>query len=515
MARLRQQYPQNYRASGNISAEFENIIRYLNAAELGNRTVAELLAKLFDEDGRFDGPVQLRKSPEGRLEYRVGEYDLEQNGWKTLAEASEIRGEPGIDVGEIGSPLLHSRLDAISTAGQTFIAYAHTEQDGIQLYLDGVLQREGAGFDYTTNPVTGRVTFTPALTAGVTITLYKVRKDAINGYRREDFDTLSNQVVFPFIHEDGDELNVYLNGILQRPGGAYDYIPNAATDTITFTATVPAGNRVTVITAQTTAAQTVTGLMTEATYTDLATGLIKLTKVAIPDAGIPMAKVSGLTSSLTGITKSTALATPPAGAKATDLWLDTSTPLATLRVYDGTRWLLASPDSVLPGFATGNAGQVLHVNGTGTGLEFKSIDLSTVLRKTDRAAANGVASLDANGRLPTAQLPEITGSDTFYIQEDGAIANGTRTFKRVFQQRVRIVGLSVVVTGGTCSVQFAVNGVATGPVFSVSSTVSNQTLAAPIEINATNSPVSVDIIVSAQASATSLRAAASVRVLSV
>ena len=42
MARLRQQHPQNYVSSGNIHTDFENIIRYLNTAEFGDKTIAEL-----------------------------------------------------------------------------------------------------------------------------------------------------------------------------------------------------------------------------------------------------------------------------------------------------------------------------------------------------------------------------------------------------------------------------------------------------------------------------------------
>jgi len=39
MARLRQQHPQNYVSSGNIHTDFENVIRYINSAELGDKTV--------------------------------------------------------------------------------------------------------------------------------------------------------------------------------------------------------------------------------------------------------------------------------------------------------------------------------------------------------------------------------------------------------------------------------------------------------------------------------------------
>ena len=56
MARIRQQYPQNYGSSGNINTEFETLIRYLNAAELGDNTVGELLGKIFDADGNAADP---------------------------------------------------------------------------------------------------------------------------------------------------------------------------------------------------------------------------------------------------------------------------------------------------------------------------------------------------------------------------------------------------------------------------------------------------------------------------
>ena len=60
MARLRQQHPQNYVSSGNIHTDFENIIRYLNTAEFGDKTIAELLSVLFNESGTFQGPIEMR-----------------------------------------------------------------------------------------------------------------------------------------------------------------------------------------------------------------------------------------------------------------------------------------------------------------------------------------------------------------------------------------------------------------------------------------------------------------------
>ena len=61
MARIRQQYPQNYGSSGNINTEFETLIRYLNSAELGDNTIGELLAKIFDSAGNWSGPCRVQK----------------------------------------------------------------------------------------------------------------------------------------------------------------------------------------------------------------------------------------------------------------------------------------------------------------------------------------------------------------------------------------------------------------------------------------------------------------------
>jgi len=72
MTRLRQQYPQNYGSSGNISTEFENITRYINTAELGDKTVGELLSTIFDANGTWSGPVEMRLDSSAGLQYRVG-----------------------------------------------------------------------------------------------------------------------------------------------------------------------------------------------------------------------------------------------------------------------------------------------------------------------------------------------------------------------------------------------------------------------------------------------------------
>ena len=125
MARLKVLYPGNHTSSGNIGADIENIVRYLNSSELGDQTIAELLKKLFDTDGILKAPVELRKDNIEGLQYRVGEYTEAEIGWKQLATVDQIRGAAGSDVGTIGAPLFSARFDVVvnEADGDGNIAY--------------------------------------------------------------------------------------------------------------------------------------------------------------------------------------------------------------------------------------------------------------------------------------------------------------------------------------------------------------------------------------------------------
>jgi len=111
MARLRQQHPQNYVSSGNIHTDFENVIRYLNAAELGDKTVGELLGVLFNESGVFKGPIEMRVDTTNGLEYRVGTYSGADDGWTTLVAITSLRGPSGSNVGTVEGPFFFNRQD--------------------------------------------------------------------------------------------------------------------------------------------------------------------------------------------------------------------------------------------------------------------------------------------------------------------------------------------------------------------------------------------------------------------
>lgn len=132
MARLRQQHPQNYVNSGNIHTDFENVIRYINAAELGNKTVGELFGILFNEEGVFRGPIQMRVDPVSGLQFRVGMYSSDSAGWQDLVALSQLRGPAGTNVGNVEGPLFYNRRDKFVATG---VATA-TVVSGGSLYTD-------------------------------------------------------------------------------------------------------------------------------------------------------------------------------------------------------------------------------------------------------------------------------------------------------------------------------------------------------------------------------------------
>ncbi len=502
MPRIRQQHPQNYGSSGTIHTDFENIIRYLNAAELGDKTVGELLSKIFDENGNFDGPVEFRLNQSTGLEYRIGEYRSAEEGWKLLADIATIRGPAGQNLGQIDGPLFFNRVDTvIASNGTTVVPYTFdpTGED-IMVIKNGLLLRgTGPSPDYTYT--SSNITLATPVNIGVVITAITIRSSQVSNYRRLDYVAVGTVATVPFVFSDAERLLVYRNGILQREGGGFDYVKSAATDTITFLTPLANADIATIITVENQATTAVAGLMLEDEYTE--NGFIKYAKLVIENDQIPQAKISGLATALTSKAKLTVGSSAPVSPATGDLWLDTSITPNVLKFYQGTQWLSASPDSALPNFTIANAGQYARVNGTGTQLEYGSIDFSSLVPKTYMGAANGVASLDSSGKMPAAQLPAIYSANCASVLV-GAAANGTyRSSIGIYKQKIRIDGLSAIVTSGTCTIQLAVDGVAVGSTFAVSSSRINQTFT-PIEVDATTVGRLVQVIVTSASSAVDL-----------
>lgn len=251
MARLRQQHPQNYVNSGNIHTDFENVIRYLNAAELGNKTVGELLKVLFNESGDFRGPVEFRVDNQTGLQYRVGEYANDDEAWITLVQISDLRGPAGANTGTVEGPLFFNRQDSVITTGvdSTFtianggtgyttaptISFSNPDGDPIggvnptatcTIDSNGVVDSitlTSAGSGYVTAPT---MTFTPpttGTTATATCTLAAIPAN-------------SNVISYTF-DPSTDDLVVYKNGLLQiESAPSSEYTKNSVNNEVTLAA---------------------------------------------------------------------------------------------------------------------------------------------------------------------------------------------------------------------------------------------------------------------------------------
>ena len=511
MARLKVLYPGNHTSSGNIGADIENIVRYLNSAELGDYTVAELLKVLYDEDGILKAPVQIRNDTINGLQYRVGTYAEAEEGWKQLATSAEIRGNSGSDVGIIGAPLFSARIDVIINeadengdiaypTGTTEFNYIHEDADEIVVYLNGALLALG---DYTNTPADNTVTLDDATDENDLITIYKVQSANDSGFVREDVIAGTSQAVFPFVHNEDQKVLVYRNGVLQRQGGTNDYTQQPANSTITFTSALTAGDLVTFIIVEDTSQVRVSGLMTEDKFTD-SNGFIPFAKLAISDDEIPQNKVNGISTLLANRGRVYVSASEPVSANAGDMWVDIAASPNVLKFYNGTGWLLTSPDTGIPAFTTTNALQFLRVNSTGGGLEFANVDFTALVPKTYIGAADGVAGLDATGRLPIAQLPDTFATRSFFFQQSGSISNQDYVVTRAFKQNVRVDAIAAKTTSGTANIQLKINGINAGDVIPVSSTLTEQNLSASIAIDATTTSREVAFTVTSANSATDI-----------
>lgn len=505
MARLRQQNPQGYNSSPRINDEFENLIRYLNVAERGNRTLGELLRQIFNDEGTFVGNIELRLDPTEGIQYRTGTNLDDEEGWTSIVDIADLRGPSGSNVGLVPLPVFYQRADYVATAAQTTFSYAHLADDTLIVYKNGILQRPGGLYDYVSDADADTITFNVALDLDDKITAFRARNDGGIQFNRTDIVLAGTQTVVAYEFPAGAaQLLVYKNGLIQSEGGTADYLLNTGTNTITFNDTLVLDDIVTVFAIVPTDADTVPGIMLEGVYTNPTTGLIRWDKVSVANDQIPTAKVNGLSARLNSTPRLTAASTAPLSPNTGDFWLDTSTAPNALKYWDGTQFLRTSPESSIPPFGPANALQYLRVNGTGTGLVFGSIDLSGVIARTERGGANGVAPLDATGRLPSNYLPETIANQSVYFKKDGATTDGSYLITRIFLERRRITGLSLQTTSGTCTVQLSVGGVAVGSAYSVSSATNNAVLGTPIEIDATVNPRDISLIVTSASSANNL-----------
>lgn len=491
MARIRQQFPQGYNSNSPIHTEFENVIRYLNSAELGNKTVGELLKILFNDEGEFDGPIELQLDSTLGLQYRIGEYTDPTAGWITIATLDDLRGAPGLNFGQVSGPLFYNREDIIVAGAPTFVTYsfyAHPDLQDIVVYLNGSIQEESS---YTFNIGNGEIDFGFALTPGWKVTVYTIRAAAVPNYSRLDFTATVATPTVAFAHTTDDRVLVYRNGLLQQEGGVNDYTSDPNLDIFTFFPIVGIGEKITFINAENSAVTNVGGLMLEDEYTN-SSGFIEFSKIAILDDEIPQSKVDSLVANLSNKANETVGASTPISPTVGDLWLDTSLVPNILKFYDGVQFQATSPASQLPNFTITNANQYLRVNGTGSALAYGPADFSSLVPLTFIGAANGVPSLDSLSKIPFTQLPILLSKQTWGFSNP-ASANTTFFVTQSYGQKVYIEGLSFILGVGTCDIEIMINGVSTGTIFNVDVTQQQQQLPTAVFFDSSASARSIGI----------------------
>ena len=259
MARLRQQHPQNYVNSGNIHTDFENVIRYVNSAELGDKTIAELMGILFNEEGVFRGPIEMRIDANSCIQYRVGQYTSAEDGWITIADITTFRGTAGASVGNVEGPFFFNRQDVVIGGPVASI----TVTAGGTGYTTAPTVTIAAPTDTTGTTATGTATIDAnGVVTGITVTsggsLYStvptVTLTGGNGTGATATAVLgtANNVVAYSYDPSTEDLNVYKNGILLNDtlsdGTAAQYVKNSTANTVTINTTpAPAlGDKITI-----------------------------------------------------------------------------------------------------------------------------------------------------------------------------------------------------------------------------------------------------------------------------
>ena len=517
MAGIRQTAAFEYASSDKVQTEFENVIRYLQQAEVGGKTLGEVIDNLTDDDGNLNSNVEFKLDSSAGLQYRVGET----GEFITIAPLSELRGEAGQNVGDIGAPIFNGRQDYIIgttlrasdgvayPSGTTVLEYNHDANDTIVVFRNGLLQVEGATNDYVTSSTNNTVTFSDDLTttdnsgAAEVVTVYKIRATAITSFQRVDAEVTTTQSIFPFVMEDSTEIQVYQNGLLLREGGANDYVRDNNADTVTLNTAATNGDLVSIITVENTANQVVAGLMLEQAFTNQQTGKILFDKLEIADGAIAEAKVANLTTSLAGkagLSDVTAGGTALSAGPVNTFYLEDVSGSPRLRFkVSATQNVDINPAVDIPSPSSANSGKFIRVSAAGA-YELSALTdvLSAYITTAQKDAANGVPSLDSNLLINIARIPTFDILQQYpLLIMDKQVATPTTSevrMKRISGARIKINKIYAVLDAGTLTLDLKVAGVSQGLNLAITtSSVSAFIPPSDIIIDARSGPVNLGI----------------------
>lgn len=541
MAGIRQTAAFEYASSDKVQTEFENVIRYLQQAEVGSKTLGEIIEGLTDDDGNLNADISFRVDSAAGLQFKAGET----GDWTTIAPLSDIRGEAGQNVGDIGAPIFNGRQDYIigTTIDPTTsvaypdntatLQYAHTADDTLVVFEDGILKRDPE--DYSTDATAGTVTFvTPLTIAGgtggspQTVTIYKIRATAITSFQRVDYVVAGQERAFSFAMDDSTEIQVYFNGFLMREGGGNDYIRDNDNDTVTFNlddqgnSPTTTNDVISIITVENTANQVVAGLMLEQAFTNQQTGKILFDKLELADGAIAQAKVANLTTDLAGkagLSDTTAGGALLSAGPINTFYLEdvSGSPRLRFKVSE-TQNVDINPAIDIPSPSSANSGKFIRVSAAGA-YELSALTdvLSGYITIAQKDAANGVPSLDSNLLINIDRIPSFSVLQKYPLMiMDETIsspaASTSYRIKRISGARVRLKQIWAYVDTGTLDLDILVGGVSMNQSIPVTSTEAVTPLTdiiidarqgGPIELkvdvgaNVTGTPTSLEVVIEA------------------
>jgi hypothetical protein len=462
MARLRQIQPGRYGSSDAVGSEFESIIRYLNGAEIGNNTLSELLAKVFNNNGEVTLGLGFRFDPAAGLQ-----VSFSDGQWYTIAGVDQVRGAPGLNVGSVDGSMFSNRQDFIAIAAQTVFPYrASTGSVDVHVFANGLLLPPT---EYAYSTTLENLTLVTPRGAGDLITAVSVRNNAALTYRRSDFVASPSQVVFPFPHSDNETIHVYRGGLFQRPGTGNDYTTNSVSGTVSMSTGQSAGTVITVMAVNNSALREVAGIMLEDRYTQ--NGNIRLDRVAIPVNSVPQDRIVNLVTNLSAKADLYVGTSEPSGSiRQGSIWINTSGTVPRMNFYSGAGWYDASPNGLIPAPSPVFGGRFLRLNSSGTSLDYVNIDFSALVPRTAIGNPNGVAALDANGRVPNQNLSDAAFKSPIIGSRTGLVADGSYNVAIISGNRHTFDGMTLMVGEGSATVSLTVGGTAIGLPLAVGTT---------------------------------------------
>jgi len=210
-----------------VSAYTDNFDNILSASD---QNVQAALDTLNDHDHYSEGLLASRPSPgiEGR--------------WYRATDTNQLFVDTGTVWKEVaaigtGAPTIYERH--VATAGQTVFNLSSQYDTGVnalQVFRNGNRQTVGASNDYVETD-SDTVTFNAGLDVGDEVVFIQFSggaKSVITA--RADFTATAGQTAFDlsFTYRPGyQDIQVYSGGLIQRLGGAYDYVETDS-DTVTF-----------------------------------------------------------------------------------------------------------------------------------------------------------------------------------------------------------------------------------------------------------------------------------------